>query len=327
MKTSSVGFLNTLARVLFMLALAASGLVQAQVWPGKPVHIIVPISIGGTTDLLARMLGQALSQATGQPFVVDNKAGASGAIGAAEVARAAPDGYTLLVGTTSTHSIAPHVSKLPYNVVDDFTPIALLAEANNVLLASPALPAKNVAELLALARAKPGSINYASSGIGSWGHLAFELFAAQTGVTLSHVPYRGTGSSITDLSSGTVHLALDALPSAMPQVKSGRVRALAVSGPKRSSLAPDVPTISETVPGFAVQSWFGLFGPKGISPDLARRINTEVIKALQSPDMIARFASMGIEPGRGTPAEFAKMVAADSANWSRLVKERSIKLE
>jgi len=321
-------FSRSFIRLLSAVALAAPVLAHAQAWPTKPVRLVVPISVGGTTDLLARLVGKALQESTGQAFVVDNKAGAAGAIGSAEVARAAPDGYTLLVATTSTHSIAPHVSKnLPYNVVEDFTPIALLAEANNVLLGSPAIPVKNVGELVALAKEKPGYLNYASSGIGSWGHLAFELFASQAGISLTHVPYKGTGSSIADLSGGTVHLALDAVPSGMPHATSGRARALAVSGTKRSPLAPDVPTIGETVTGFSVLSWFGLYGPKGMSPELAKRINSEVLKTLQSPEMVARFASMGIDAGRLSPTEFGAMVKADSARWGKLAKDRNIKLD
>lgn len=317
-----------LIRWLPILALATTGIAHAQAWPAKTVRIIVPISVGGTTDLLGRTLAQALGQATGQSFIVENRTGAAGQIGSVEVARAAPDGYTLLIATTSTHSIAPHVSsKLPYNVVDDFTPIALLAEANNVLLMSPTLEVKNVNGLLALARAKPGSINYSSSGIGSWGHLSFELFAAQAGVTLTHVPYRGTSSSIADLSQGTVQLALDAVVSAVPLVKSGRVRGLAVSGPRRSPLAPEIPTISETVVGFSVLSWFGVYGPKGMSPELAKRINEAIIKVLSTPEMVAKFQTMGIEAGRFSPTEFGAYVATDSARWGKLVKERNIKLD
>ena len=315
-------------RWLPVLVLAASGLAQAQAWPTKTVRIIVPISAGGATDLLGRVLAQALQQASGQPFVVENKTGAAGAIGSAEVARAAPDGYTLLIATTSTHSIAPHVSsKLPYNVVNDFTPIALLAEANNVLLMAPTLQFKNLGELLATAREKPGSIYYSSSGVGSWGHLSFELFAAQAGVSLTHVPYRGTSSSIADINQGTVHLALDAVVSGIPIVKSGRAKGLAVSGPRRTPLAPDIPTMGETVAGFSVLSWFAVYGPKGMSPELARRINEEIIKVLSTPEMVAKFQGMGIEAGRMSPTEFAQYVTTDSARWGRLVKERNIKLD
>ena len=318
------------SRLQWLVAIAGAlfGIAHAQTWPSKPVRVVVPISAGGATDVLARTLGKALSESTGQPFVVENKTGAAGSIGSAEVARAAPDGYTLLVATTSTHAIAPLVSKqLPYDVVNDFTPIALIAESNNVLLASPTLSAKNVSELIALAREKPGSVHYSSSGIGSWGHLNFELFAAQAGITLTHVPYRGTSSSIADITQGNVQLALDAVVSGVPLVKQGRVKGLAVSGPRRSAIAPEIPTIAETVPGFSALSWFGVYGPRGMSPDLVRRINAEIVKVLQSPDMTARLSAMGVEGGRLSPAEFANYVASDTARYARLVKERNIKLE
>jgi tripartite-type tricarboxylate transporter receptor subunit TctC len=319
---------RSVVKWLPILALATCGLAQAQAWPSKPVRIVVPVSVGGTTDLIARMLGEALTHATGQPVIVDNKAGASGAIGSAEVARATPDGYTLLIGTSSTHAIAPHVTKLPYKVAEDFTPIAFLAESNNILLVSPTIPAKNLKELLALAREKPGYLNFASSGIGSWAHLTFELLATQAGVSFTHVPYKGTGSSIVDLTSGTVHMALDAIPSALPHVKQGRARALAVTGAHRSSIAPDIPTIAEAgVPGVETLSWFGLYGPKGMSPEIARRINEQVNKVLQSKEMISKFQGLGIEPGRGSPSDFGTMVANDSARWGRLVKERNIKVD
>ncbi|RJG03263.1 tripartite tricarboxylate transporter substrate binding protein [Noviherbaspirillum sedimenti] len=316
-------------RWLPVLALTASGLAQAQDWPSKPVRIVVPIAAGSATDLLARMVGQALSETTGQPFVIDNKSGAVGAIGSNEVARAPADGYTLLIATTSTHAIAPHVStKLPYNAVKDFTPIAFLTEANNLLVVSPTLPVKNVKELLALAREKPGYLNYVSSGVGSFGHLSFELLAAQTGVSFTHVPYKGTGAALQDLMSGAVHMALEAIPSALPKVKSGMAGALAVSGAHRSAIAPDIPTIAESgVPGFSVQSWFGLYGPRGMPPELTQRINEKVNKMLQSPNMVVRFQAMGIEAGRGSPADFAAMVANDSARWGRIAKERNIKME
>ena len=317
------------ARWLAVLALAASGLAHAQAWPVKPVRIVVPVSTGGTTDLLARVVGQALSQALGQPFVVDGKPGAAGAIGSLEVARAPSDGYTLLVATSSTHAVAPAVStQLRYNPVEDFTPIALLAESNNMLLVSPTLDVKDMKDLLALARRKPGHLNYSSSGIGSFGHLTFELLRTQAGVNLTHVPYKGTGASITDLVTGAVHMAVDALPSALPQVKEGRLRGLAVTGPRRSPLAPDIPTIAEAgLPGFSVLSWFGLYGPRGMPPQLVRRINDEVNKVLQSPDMASRFAALGIEPARGSSADFAAMVAADTARWSQLAKEIKLKLD
>lgn len=315
--------------LLSVLALAASGLAHAQAWPSKPVRIVVPVSPGGTTDILARAVGQALSQALGQPFVVDGKPGAAGAIGSLEVARAPADGYTLLVATSSTHAVAPALStQLRYNAVDDFTPIALLAESNNVLLVSPTIDVKDMKDLLALARRKPGYLNYSSSGIGSFGHLTFELFKTQAGVFLTHIPYKGTGASISDLMTGTVHMAVDALPSGLAHVKEGRLRGLAVTGPRRSPLAPEVPTIAESgLPGFSVLSWFGLYGPRGMPPQLVRRINEEVNKVLQSPEIRSRFAGLGIEPARGSPSDFAAMVANDTARWGGLAKEIKLKVD
>lgn len=322
-------------RCICAAALAACGLVplrahaQAAAWPVKPVRLVVPVSPGGTTDMLARMVGEVLQRNLGQAFVVDGKPGAAGAIGALEVARAPADGYTLLVGTSSTHSVAPAVSThMRYNPVDDFTPIALLAEASNVLLVSPTLGVKNVKELVALAKQKPASLNYSSSGIGSFGNLTMEFFANQAGVKLTHIPYKGTSSSITDLVGGSVHLAADAIPSAMPHVKEGRLLGLAVTGPRRSSLAPEIPTVAEAgVPGFSVLSWFGLFAPRGLPPELARRINDEVNKVLASPEMAARFATLGIEPAHGSPADFTAMIAADTVRWTRVARDVKIKLD
>ncbi len=316
-------------RWLPVVGLAASGLVHAQAWPTKPVRIVVPVSPGGTTDLLARAVGEALSKSLGQPFVVDSKPGAAGAIGSLEVARAPADGYTLLAGTSSTHAVNPAVSTtLRYNAVEDFTPIAGLAESNNILLVSPSVEAKNLKELFALARQKPGYLNYSSSGVGSFGNLIFEYMGAQAGVTFTHVPYKGTSASITDLVSGAVHMAVDAIPSALPYVKDGRLRGMAVTGARRSPLASDVPTVGEAaLPGFAVVSWFGLYGPRGLPPQLAKRINEEVNKVLHSPEMMARFATLGIEPSSGTPEQFAAMVAADTARWSRVAKDLKIKVD
>jgi len=317
-------------RVIFtFLAFVFLNGAYAQAWPNKPVRIVVPVSPGGATDLLARVVGQALSQNLGQQFVVDSKPGAAGAIGSLEVARAPADGYTLLLATSSSHSVAPALSKnLRYNPVEDFTPIALIAEANNVILVSPSLQVKDFKELIALAKQKPGYLNYVSSGNGSFGHLTFELLAAQAGVQMTHVPYKGTAAAIADLTSGGVHLAADAIPSALPHVKDGRLLGLAMTGPRRSSLAPNIPTVAEAaLPGFSVVSWFGLYAPRGLPPQLAQRINEEVNKVLKSPDMVARFANLGVDAGKGSPADFANMVAADTDRWSRLAKDRKIQLD
>jgi len=318
-------------RWLPVLGLAVSGLAHAQApaWPTKPVRLIVPVAPGGATDMLARAVGQALAHNLGQPFVVEGKPGAAGSIASVEVARAPADGHTLLVATSSTHSVAPALSnQLQYDPVADFTPIAMLAEANNIVLASPKLEVKDMKELFALARQKPGYVNYVSSGKGSFGHLAFMSLQAQAGISMTHVPYKGTSAAIPDMMAGNVHLAADAISSALPLVKDGRLRALAVTGPRRSPLAPDIPTVAESgVPGYSVLSWFGLYAPRGLPPQLARRINEEVNKVLRSPEMAARFAALGIEPGRGSPEEFAAAVAADTARWSKVVKEQKIRMD
>ncbi len=309
MGTAGTAFLgHSLGRALRwlpVLALAASGLVHAQAWPSKPVRIVVPFSPGGTTDLLARVLGQQLSQNLGQQFVVDSKPGGGGSIGAVEAARAPADGYTLLLTTSSTHAVAPQG-------------VAWNAIARN----------KNAKEMLALARQKPGYLNYSSSGIGTIAHLTTEALKAQAGVFITHIPYKGTGQAIPDLMSGVVHLSWDALASGLPHAKEGRVRALAVSGPQRSPLAPEIPTIAESgVPGFSVLTWFGLYAPRGLPPALAQRINEEVNKVLRSPEMAARYVTWGIEAKIGSPADFATMVAKDAARWSRLATELKLKVD
>jgi len=233
------------------------------------------------------------------------------------------------VATSSTHAVAPAMyNNLRYDPVADFTPIALLAESNNLLLVSPATGAKNIKELLELIRKKPGQFNYVSSGIGSFAHLSFELLKQDANLFITHIPYKGTGATITDLVSGQVHLAMDAIPSGLPHVKEGRVKGLAVTGSHRSPLAPEIPTLAESgVPNFSVMSWFGLYAPRGLPPELQRKINEEVNKVMARPEIAARFAQLGIEPGKGSAADFAKMVAADRAKWTELVKQRHIKPE
>jgi tripartite-type tricarboxylate transporter receptor subunit TctC len=311
------------------LALLGAGLAQAQTWPTKTVRIVVPFTPGGTADFLARLVGEALQKNTGQPFVIDSKVGAGGTIGAGEVVRAPADGHTLLLATSSTHSVAPAVRKdLPYNTSTDFTPIALLAEANNVLLVSPSVGAKSLSELVAVARQKPDALNYSTGGTGTQSHLAFEFLKVQAGIELTHVPYKGTGASINDLIGGTVQMTWDSLPTGLPHVKAGRVLGLAVSGTSRSALAPEIPAAGEIIKGFSNTTWYGVYGPRGLSPELTLRINQEINKALQNPDVFAKFqTSLGSAPGRSTPAEFAAVVAAERDRWIRLIRERGIKLD
>ena len=314
---------------LALVALVCGGSVaNAQTWPTKPVRIVTPFAAGGSVEVVARLLADALTRSTGQTFLVDSKPGASGAIGSVEVARSAADGHTLLFSTNSTHSIAPAVfGKRQYDAVEDFTPIALIGEANVFILASPTMKVKTLADVLELAKAKPGSLNFGSGGAGTHGHLTFELLKAQAGVDLTHVPYKGIGAAYPDLISGAIHLLTDGIPGGATQIKAGRAIGVAVTGPKRSPVSPDVPTVGETVPGYAVVSWFGLWGPRGMPTALAARINEEVDKVLHAPDFAARLAGMGLDTGSGSPAKFAEYVAADLKRWTQVVRERNIKAD
>ena len=321
---------NCLRGLGFIALLAWSAVAQAQAWPERPVRLVVPFPAGGATDLVARAIAQRVSQQLGQQIVVDNKAGAGGTLGAADAARAAPDGYTLLLTTSSTHAISPHlVARLPYDPVKDFTPIVHLADAANVLLVSPKLPVKSVSDLIAYAVKHPGELNYASSGNGTIVHLTAEAFKAQAGVSINHVPYKGTALAIPDLVAGNVQVLFDSIASGMPHVKSGRLRGLAVTGEKRSALAPELPTLAEAgLPGFSSVTWFGLYAPRGMKPDLVGRIHAEFEQAARTPEVVERLARAGVEPApRGTPAQFAAMVDADSQRWARIIRERRISIE
>ncbi len=304
--------------------------VQAQSWPERTVRLVVPFPAGGATDLVARAIAQRVSQQVGQQIVVDNKGGAGGTLGAAEAARAAADGYTLLLTTSSTHAISPNlISKLPYDPVRDFTPIVHLADAANVLLVSPQLPVKSVPELVAYAVRHPGELNYASSGNGTIVHLTAEAFKAQAAVSINHVPYKGTAQAIPDLVAGNVQVLFDSIASGMPHVKSGRLRGLAVTGDKRSALAPELPTLAEAgLPGFSSVTWFGLYAPRGLKPGLVGRIHDEFEQAMRTPEVVERLARSGVEPApQGTPAQFAAMVDADRQRWARVIRERRISVE
>ncbi|WP_332750038.1 Bug family tripartite tricarboxylate transporter substrate binding protein [Hydrogenophaga sp.] len=310
--------------------IAASAASQAQTWPERPVRLVVPFPAGGATDAIARVIAQRVSRDIGQQVIVDNKAGAGGTIGSAEAAKAAADGYTLLLTTSSTHAISPHLMpRLPYDAIKDFTPIAHLADAASVLLVTPSLPVKTVAELIDYAKKHPGQLNYASSGNGTIVHLTTEAFKAQAGVFITHVPYKGTGPAISDVIAGSVQVLIDAIPSGMPHVKSGRLRALAVTGDKRSALAPELPTLAEAgLPGFSSVTWYGLYAPRGMKPELVGRVHDAFEKAAHAPEVVESLAKLGGESAPlGTPAQFAAMVSADSQRWARIIRERKITLE
>ena len=310
--------------------IAASSAAQAQGWPERPVRLVVPFPAGGATDLVARVIAQRVSKDTGQQVIVDNKAGASGTIGTAEAAKAAADGYTLLLTTSSTHAISPHLMpRLPYDAVKDFTPIAHLVDAASVVLVTQSLPVKTVAELIAYAKKHPGELNYASSGNGTIVHLTTEAFKAQAGVFMTHVPYKGTALAIPDVVAGSVQVLIDSIPTGMPHVKTGRLRALAVTGNKRSALAPELPTVAEAgLPGFSSITWFGLYAPRNMNPELVTRVHDAFEKAAHASEVVESLAKLGVEPApSGSPKQFAAMVSTDSQRWARIIRDRKISIE
>jgi len=318
---------SRLRAIAFGVALAATSLgASAQTWPAKPVTLVLPFPAGGATDAVARTLASTLSQKIGQSVLVDNKPGAGGAIGSRDVQRATPDGYTLLLATSSTHAVSPNLLDLPYNVVTDFTPIAQIATAASVVLVTPSLPVQNIEELIDYAKAHPRELNFASSGLGTVVHLSTEAFNAQAGVQMTHVPYKGTGQAIADLVSGSVQVLFDAIPTGMPQVQGGRLRALAVTGTERSPLAPEVPTVAESgLPGYSSVTWFGIYGPKDMPEALVGQIHDAFDEVLRAPAVISSFDKLGVDATPGvTTAEFAEMAAKDRDRWGQLIRERNI---
>jgi len=312
--------------LLAALSLAAP-LALGQAWPTRPIRLVVPFPAGGATDLLARAIAQGIGNGLGQPIVVDNRPGAGGTLGSGEVAKAVADGHTLLMATSSTHSIAPHLNpNLPYKPDTDFTPVALVAYATNIVLVPKDLPVASIKDLIAYAKARPGQLNYASSGNGTIVNLTAEAFKSQANVFIVHIPYRGTALAIPDLVSGKVQLLFDSIVSGLPHVKDGKLKALAVTSRKRSALVPELPTVSESgLPGFESDTWFGVYGPKGLQADITSRVAAELQRAMQKADVAERLAKLGAEPVTDAgPARFAAAVKADSARWATLIRERKI---
>ena len=323
-----------LALASCILGLAALPANSQGNWPTKPVRIVVPFAAGGTTDILARAVAPELSRAFGQQFIVDNRAGAGGNVGAEMVAKSPPDGYTLLMGTVGTHGINRALyDKLPFDPIRDFVPITLVAGVPNVMVMQTekarTMGISNVADFIRYAKAHPGTLNMASSGNGTSIHLSGELFKSMSGIYMVHFPYRGSGPALLDMIGGTMDVMFDNLPSSMPQIKAGKLKALAVTSAQRSSALPDVPTIEQAagLKGFDASSWFGLLAPAGTSPDVVNRIQQEVSRSLNTPAIKEKMLSQGAIPSGNTPAEFARMIASEHKKWARVVKESGAKVD
>jgi tripartite-type tricarboxylate transporter receptor subunit TctC len=286
------------------------------------VRLIAPFPAGGSSDLVARIVGQKLTEGTGQQFLVDNRPGAGGTLGTELGARAVPDGYTLVIGNIAGLAVNPHlVRKLPYDPIRDFSSISLLAVGTTALVVHPSLPVRSVKTLIALAKARPGALNYGSGGTGTPSHLVGELFKSMAHVDIVHVPYKGTGQSINDLLAGQIQLVFASMPVALPHVKTGRLRGLAVSGEKRSPLAPEYPTVAESgIPGFAFDSWWGLNGPAQMPPEVVSKLNTLSLALLKQTDTRERFAALGLEPLSSTPQEYTAFVKTELEKIGRVVK-------
>jgi len=315
-----------LASVLAVAALAGTQAHAA--YPDRPVSIIVPWAAGGSTDILARLLSEHLTQSMGQSFIVENRSGASGNIGSAYVARAKPDGYTLLVGSMSTHTMNQALfSTMPFDGVEDFTPIAELALVTNTMVVSESVKANSVAEFVDYARANPDKIAYASAGTGSTNHLSAAMFEKATGIKMTHVPYRGGAPAVLDTVADRTQLFFSAGTQTLPHVKAGKLKLLAVTEAQRSPLLPDVPAVAETVPGYEMAVWYGAFGPKGMDPELVKRLNKEINAVLARPDVVAKMEAMAVELRQGTPEAFDKLLRADAVKYGALVKELGIQAD
>ena len=315
----------TLAAVLALAATVSSG----QLYPSKPIRIIVPFPPGGAVDFYARVVQEPLSEALGQPVIIDNRAGASGMIGADLVAKAPPDGYTLLLGNIASLAINVGIyPKMAYDPAKDFTPIMHTVDVNYVLVVHPSVPANSVAELVAYAKANPGKLSYGSAGSGSMPHLSTELMKALAGVDLVHVPYKGGGPMVTDLLGGSVQLAIADQANLMPHVKTGKLRALGVASPKRSAIYPELPTIAESgFAGYEATAWQGLVGPAGMPPDVVRRLNQTLAKVMALPAVRERLISGGLDPVADTPEEFGRFIRSEISKWSKIAKDVGAKAE
>lgn len=315
---------------LFLVpALAAPGSLFAQVYPAKPIKLVIPFPPGGPLDLTGRAIGQKLQEAWGQPVVVENRPGAGGNIGADAVAKSAPDGYSLVMGALSTHAVNPHLfTKMPYDALKDFAPISLVAITPNVLVVNPTVLANNVKELVALAKASPGKLSFASGSNGSAGHLAGELFKTLAGIDIVHIPYKGGAPAMQDLLGGQVQFMFDNLANSMTQMKAGKLKAFAVTTAKRFPLTPELPTMAEAgVTGFDISTWYGILAPASTPPDIVRKLNAEIVKILKSDDMREKLKAQGAEPAPTSPEEFAAFIRAEWIKYAKIVKDSGAKVD
>jgi tripartite-type tricarboxylate transporter receptor subunit TctC len=321
--------MRVLSVVVVIAAAAGTAMGQAPSYPARPIRLVVPFPPGGATDILARDVAQKLTEAWGQSVVVDNRPGAGGNIGSELVAKALPDGYTLLMGTVGTHAInASLYAKMPFDHIKDFAPVILVAGVPNVLVVNPALPVNSVAELITYAKANPGKLNFASSGNGTSIHLSGELFKVMAGVQMTHVPYKGSAPAVADLISGQVQLMFDNLPPSLPQIKAGKLRALAVTSTARAPALPEVPTMAEAgLPGFEASSWFGVLAPAGTPPAIIAKLNGEIGKWLATPEAKEQLSKQGAAAAGGSPEDFAKHIAAETTKWAKVVKESGAKID
>jgi tripartite-type tricarboxylate transporter receptor subunit TctC len=321
--------LPVFAAVFFFALWVMGDQAYAQTYPNKSIRLIVPFPPGGPADILSRAIGQKLTESSGQQVVVDNRAGAGGMIGSDLAAKGAPDGYTLLMGFVGTHAINPSLySKLPYDNVKSFEPVSLVATATIILVLHPSVPAKSVKELIALAKSKPGELTFGSPGNGTPQHLAGELFNTMAGVKMTHIPFKGAVPAISDLLGGRISLIFSSAPPALPHVATGKLRALAVTSGKRSSVSPDLPTVAESgLPGFEVINWYGVLVPARTPRPIVEKLNTEIAKIMKMPDVKERLSGVGIEAFSSTPAQFATFIKDETAKWAKVVKFSGARLD
>ena len=301
---------------------------DAQNYPTKPVRLIVPFAPGGPNDVIGRVVAQKVSELIGQPVIIENRAGAGGAVGTAAAGTAAPDGYTLLISGTSSLAINPSLyTKLPYDPIRDFAPVSLVGTAPSLLAMHPSVPARSVKELIALAKSRPGQLNYASGGAGSAPHLAGELLNSMAKIRMVHIPFKGGGPALAGLMSGQADLFMGGMSAAMPPVKNGRLRGIAVTSPKRSQFMPDLPAIAETLPGYDVVNWYAIFAPAATPKEIIGRVNAEIVKAMASPEVRKRFADLATDAASSTPEELAAYHRGEIKKWAQVVRTAGIKPE